>query len=214
MCREVWSAGFAVDLGGELIPAERVTKLVGRLADWRTKRTTAPPRSRALWLTRVVGAYRAIRLRVRVAVKRDELDRALANGVDPGRAPELALRAARLVRHRDRRALACCLRLVVEQADGAPWLTRVNPREIRRAEILADREALVSLIERLESAHPVHPEGAAIAERLIGDLSSPLFVPAEPGTIRRLARQAVAAMEPLCGPSCTVAGVRERAAAG
>ena len=133
---------------------------------------------------------------------------------DPGRAPELAVRAARLVRDRDRRALACCLRLVVVQAEGAPWLTRVNPRAIQRAEILADRQALVSLIERLESARPVVAEGVAIAERLMSDLHSPLFAPAEPGTIRRLARHAVAAMDPLPHPSSTAAGVGEPGLAG
>ena len=42
------------------------------------------------------------------------------------------------------------------------------------------------------------------------DLTSPLFAPAEPGTIRRLARLAVAAMEPPPGPSSLVAGVGER----
>ncbi len=94
---------FVVDLGGALIPADRVAKSEGRIAD---RRTTSLPR-------------------------------------------------------------ACCLRLVVEQADGAPWLTRVNPREIQRAEILADRQAL-----------------------------------------------AVAAMDPLPGPSSTVTGVRECVQAG
>ena len=48
----------------------------------------------------------------------------------------------------------------VVQAEGAPWLTRVNPREIQRAEILANRQALTSLIERLQSARPVVAKGS------------------------------------------------------
>jgi len=90
----------------------------------------------------------------------------------------------------------------------------VNPREIRRAEILADREALVSLIERLECARPVIAEGVAIAERLISDLHSPLFAPAEPHTIRRLAGHAVAAMDPVPHPSSIAAGAGEPGLAG
>ena len=194
-----------------MIPADRVAELEGRVADGRA---TAIPRSGSWCLARLACAYRSAGLRVRVAVKRDTLDRALASGVDPGRAPELAVRAARLVRDRDRRALACCLRLVVVQAQGAPWLTRVNPRAIQRAEILADRQALVSLIERLESARPVLAEGVAIAERLMSDLRSPLFAPAEPGTIRRLARHAVAAMDPLPDFSSTAFGADEPGPAG
>ena len=103
---------------------------------------------------------------------------------------------------------------MVVQAEGAPWLTRVNPREIQRAEILANRQALMSLIERLESARPVVAEGVAIAERLMSDLRSPLFAPTEPGTIRRLARHAVAAMDPPPRRSSTAAGVGEPGLAG
>ena len=93
-------------------------------------------------------------------------------------------------------------------------LVRVSPMEIQRAAIRADRDALVSLIARLEDPLPVLPEGAAIAERLMSDLHSPLFAPAESGTIRRLARLAIAAMEPPPGPSSVGAGMGERTAAG
>jgi len=149
----------------------------------------------AWWVAALISTGRSVGLRVRVAIKRDFLDRALAEGANPGTGPELALRAAQLVRERDRRALGCCLRLLIREAEGAPWLARVNPRQIQRGEILADRQALVLLIERLESPRPAGAEGAAIAERLFTDLHSPLFDWAEPGTIRRLARRAVAAMD-------------------
>ena len=178
-----------------MVPADTVTKLKGLAADRGTTQI-ASPRFRALAATRVVAAYRSVRLRVRVAVSRDQLDRALASGIHPDRSPELAFRAARLVQDRYRRSLARCLRLVVEQVDGAFWVARVNPRQIQQPAIRADRQALVSLIDRLENPRPVLAEGVAIAERLMTDLHSPLFAPAEPGTIRRLARHAVAAMEP------------------
>ena len=195
VCREVWSAMVVVDLGGKLIPVDRVTKLKGLFANRGTTQI-AFPWFRAFAVLLVVGAYRSVRLRLRVAVRRDELDRALAGGVHPDQSSELALRAARLVRYCDRQSLARSLRLVLGQVEGAPMLVRVSPIEIQHAAIRTDRGALVSLIERLEDPLPVLPEGAAIAERLMSDRHSPLFVPAEPGTIRRLARLAVAAMEP------------------
>ena len=188
-----------------MIPADRATKFEDLVAAWRT---TAFPWSCRSCLSGVMRAYRSTRLRVRVAVRRDELDRALAGGVDPGRSPELAFRAARLVEDRYRRSLARCLRVVLGQVEGSPALVRVSPMDIQRAAIRTDREALVSLIERLEDPLPVLPEGVAIAERLMTDLTSPLFAPAEPGTIRRLARLAVAAMEPRPGPTSSVAGAR------
>jgi hypothetical protein len=104
--------------------------------------------------------------------------------------------------------------LVLDQVEGSPMLIRVSPMEIQYAAIRTDRQALVSLIARLEDPLPVLPEGAAMAERLMSDLHSPLFAPAEPGTIRRLARLAVAAIEPPPGPSSLVAGMGERRAAG
>lgn len=186
-----------------MIPADTLTESRGSVGGVRTKTRAVSPGSS--WLAALAYARRSVGLRVRVAAKRDELDRALAAGVDPAAGPELAFRAGRLVRERDRRGLAGCLRLVIAQADGSPWLTRASSREIRRGEILADRPSLVSLIERLESPRPVVAEGVAIAERLLTNLHSPLFDWAEPGTIKRLACRAVSAMEPPEQPHLPVA---------
>jgi hypothetical protein len=176
-----------------LIPAYKASRMEDRPAG---RLNTLVPRPASYCLARLACACRSARLRLSVALQRDAIDGALAQGADPGDAPEVSLRAARLVRDRDRRALASTLRLVVRQAEGDPWLSRVNWREIQRAAILADRQELVALIERLESPRPAVPEGVAIAERLMSDLHSPLFAPAEPGTIRRLARRAVTTMDP------------------
>lgn len=137
-----------------------------------------------------------MRVRLAVVLRRDALDRALAAGTDPAASAELALRAARLVRERSRRGLARGLRLAVWEAEAAASVLRVSPRPVRRGEVLGSREALVALSDRLERAGPAAPEGVAIAERLLTDLGSPLFVWAEPGTVRRLARLAAAAMDP------------------
>jgi hypothetical protein len=56
------------------------------------------------------------------------------------------------------------------------------------------------MIERLESSEPVRPEGMAIAERLLTNAErSPLYNPAEPGTLRQRVLAATAAMGP--GPA-------------
>jgi hypothetical protein len=180
-----------------VIPADRATEVAG--AHSVSSPGMRVTRSRLVRVSRCGRLWSSVALRLRVATRRDALDRALAAGVDPSTDPELAFRAARLVRERDRRALASCLRLVVGQADGEPWLARSSPREIKRCQIVADRQSVVSLIDRLESARPAVAEGVAIAERLLTDLHSPLFAWAEPGTLRRLALNAVAAMDP---PPC------------
>ncbi|HEY6397094.1 MAG TPA: hypothetical protein VIX82_06540 [Solirubrobacteraceae bacterium] len=135
-------------------------------------------------------------MRLRVAVGRDALDQALASGADPAASAELALRAARLVRERYRRGLARCLRLAIWEAEAGVSALRVSSRPVRRGEVLSAREALLSLSELLERPRPAGSEGVAIAERLLTDLRSPLFVWAEPGTVRRLASVAAAAIDP------------------
>jgi hypothetical protein len=142
------------------------------------------------------GGLGSLWLRTRVAFRRDDLDRALAGGADPTASAELAFRAARLVRERNRRGLARCVRLVVWEAEAGVSALRVSPRPVRREEVLCCREVLLVLSERLERPGPAGPEGVAIAERLLSDLRSPLFGWAEPGTVRRLARRAAAAMDP------------------
>jgi hypothetical protein len=153
----------------------------------------------------------SLRVRLCVALRRDALDRALAGGADPAASAELAFRAALLVRERNRRGLARCLRLAIWEAEAGVSAVRVSPRPVRRGEVLSCREALVALSDRLDRAGPAAPEGVAIAERLLNDLRSPLFAWAEPGTVRRLARLAAAAMDPplsghpagVCGSSST-----------
>ncbi len=147
--------------------------------------------------TRALAArVMSLRLWIRVSVGCDALDLALSKGADPADTAELAYRAARLVRARNRRALARCIRVAIWEAEAGVAALRVSPRPVRRGEVLACREALVALSERLESSRPVGAEGVAIAERLLADLRSPLFAWAEPGTTRRLALVAAAALDP------------------
>lgn len=145
------------------------------------------------------GRSHSLLVRTRVGIQRDELTRALAEGADPGSRPELALRAAQLTGKRSRRAFARTLRRTVAEAHQ-PALTRASVVIIRRGEVLNAESEIAAMIERLESSEPVRPEGMAIAERLLTNAErSPLYNPAEPGTLRQRVLAATAAMGP--GPA-------------
>jgi hypothetical protein len=135
-------------------------------------------------------------LRLRVAIHRDSLDRELAQGADPSARPELALRAAQLTSPRSRRRLARSLSRSITEAHR-PQMTRSRVTIIRRGAVLDAEDALRVTIDRLNDSAPVSPEGMAIVERFVTNAdSSPLYNPAEPGALRRLAVLATAAMDP------------------
>lgn len=142
-------------------------------------------------------------VRIRVAAHRDALDTTLARGADRASSQELTLRAAQLEHRRHRRALARTLRSFVAEATGPRPPVRATAVIIARPQILAQREDLLALADRLDSPQPAHAAGIAIAERLVTDaMASPLYVSPEPDAITHLARQAVATMdEPAGHPS-------------
>ena len=146
-----------------------------------------------------VSRSHSLFVRARVGIQRSELTRALAEGTDPSSRPELALRAAQLTGKRRRRTLARTLRRTIAEAHQ-PAMTRAPAVIIRRGEVLNAEPAITAMIERLESSEPVGPEGMAIAERLLTNADhSPLYNPAEPGTLRQLVFAATAVMGP--GPA-------------
>jgi len=145
------------------------------------------------------GRSGSLLVRARAGIQRGELTRTLAEGTDPSGRPELALRAAQLTGKRSRRTLARTLRRTVAEAHQ-PAMTRASVVIIRRGAVLNAELAITAMIERLESSEPVRLEGMAIAERLLANADhSPLYSPAEPGTLRQLVLAATAAMGP--GPA-------------
>lgn len=135
-------------------------------------------------------------LRLRVAAHHAALDSELARGSDPAGRPELAMRAAQLQRPRHRRVLARTLRRVVDEAIGPRPPIRATAVVIARAQVLAAADDVLALADRLDGTQPAHVTGLAIAQRLITDaLESPLYVPSQPDTLSRLARQAVAKID-------------------
>jgi hypothetical protein len=135
----------------------------------------------------------ALTLPLRVIVRRDALDRQLAEGADPHTNRELGIRAAQLRKARTRRVIARRLRRTLGAA-RKPASLRWAFRPLARDQILAESDALTDLVRRLEAPGPVEPMGVALARLLVTDPVSPLSVPSEPGTIYMVVRLATAAM--------------------
>jgi len=135
-------------------------------------------------------------LRLKVAVKRDALNRELAAGAAPTRSPELALRASQLVGDHERRKVASAWRRALRDAHR-PARTRSTASLVHRRAVIEAEGAIDALIARLTGADPIAAEGMALVEQLITDgVSSPLYNTAEPGTLRRQVMVATGALDP------------------
>jgi hypothetical protein len=154
------------------------------------------PGPRAVALARSVEGLSTVLVRVRVFTARDALDSALAQGADPARRPELAVRAAQLVRPRYRRALARTFRGVVAEARRPPASVRSTATVICRHQIRAHAVDLLALARRLDNPRLAYASGIAIAQLLITDvLESPIYIACDTGRLRDLAQQAVSSMD-------------------
>ena len=120
---------------------------------------------------------RRLRTRMRVALHRSELTRALAEGADPTASDELALRAGQLTSARSRRTLARSMRRTIDDARRPP-LARSSAVIIQRGAVLDAEDAIRTMIARLGSGRPVRAEGMARAERILTNAdASPLYRP-------------------------------------
>jgi hypothetical protein len=138
--------------------------------------------------------------RIAVITRRRVLDDQLAAGVDPRSDPALGMRAAQLCRGRVRRGIARQLRRTVAAARQASS-DRVGSAPLARSEILAEADALMGLVHRIEAPRPVEPMGVALAKQLASDANSPLAVGAEPGTLHLVVRLATVALDVTPGHS-------------
>jgi hypothetical protein len=142
------------------------------------------------------GVGPAMRLRLKVAMKRDALNAELAAGAPPALSPELAERASQLTSERRRRELARTWRRTVREAHR-PGVGLHAASIIRRGAVIDAEPAIESLIARLGDGAPVAVQGMAMLERLLSDGgSSPLYNATEPGTLRRRIRVATEALDP------------------
>ena len=138
-------------------------------------------------------------LRLRVLLKRTQLDRLLAEGADPAQAAALMLRARQLQSTRQRRALANGLERAIAQAQRYSGDNVDSP--IDREGVAGTRPLLLGLAERLRSPEAVSPHGMATIRCLLTDTTSPIFssgwsqAKAAPGELERQARVALAALD-------------------
>jgi hypothetical protein len=138
----------------------------------------------------------SLRVHVRAALRRRELTRELAEGIDPGANEQLALRAAQLTSERNRKTFAQTLRRTIAEAHRLR-IGRGPVVIIRRRAVIDAEDAIRTTIERLSSSAPVRAQGMAILERILtNEGNSPLYNPSSPGALAHEITVASAAMEP------------------
>lgn len=116
-----------------------------------------------------------LQVRLRVRLHRGRLDRDIAAGCAPESSEDRAVRAGQLADSRLRRQLARSLRRVVGDAQD-PVRARVSAVvPASREAVLAWREGLLGLADRLERPGSVNPSGVARVLNLLTDPSGPLY---------------------------------------
>lgn len=122
--------------------------------------------------------------RLRVRLTRGWLDRQLARGATCDASPALALRAAQLASPPARKAIAVLLDTVLLAAEERA-ANPGSPLIVNHDEVIAAREQIVALVERLLSAAVLEPRGVALARLLVRDARSPLFSDASGHTLEQ-----------------------------
>jgi hypothetical protein len=146
-------------------------------------------------------------LKTRLLVARQRVDADLAAGVDPNATPVLRLRAEEIIRPRYRRRLALSLLRVANEASVRPKPRLSAAVPLQRAQLAESRETLAFVVEVLLFAERVDPRGVAMVRELLADGGSPLYSPAEPGSLGARLEGALHAL--LCG-AAEVPSVRPR----
>jgi hypothetical protein len=115
-----------------------------------------------------------LRLRMRVRLHRQRLDRELAGAGEIGAEPDRTLRATQLKDVATRRRLACSLRKVVAEAER-PHGFVLSAVPVCRESVGPLREGLLGLADALEHSGRVNPCGVARTLVLLTDGAGPLF---------------------------------------
>ena len=117
-------------------------------------------------------------LRLRARHRCERLDREIAAGLPTGESPDRAMRASQLTSASMRRTLAALYANVLdaaEECDADPG----SPLTVEYVSLIAARQQILELIERLRSSAELKPRGLALARLLVCDSASPIFRPAE-----------------------------------
>jgi hypothetical protein len=113
--------------------------------------------------------------RLRVHLHRGRLDRQLADGLAPEAFHDRALRATQLAGMPTRCQVARSLRRLVEHAETPAGALLGSAVPVCRRSVLAWREALLGLAERLEQPVQLDPCGVARALVLLTDGGGPFY---------------------------------------
>ena len=122
-----------------------------------------PLRTRMVWLLARLRAF--------------WLDRQLAAGVVPWHSKVHAARSLQLTSDRSRRALACSLEHLVEQADGPPVHWRSAAVLPCRPQVSEARPVILAIAARLRATAPVDARGMARLRLLLTDGAGPCYTP-------------------------------------
>ena len=145
-------------------------------------------------LDRRAGSGAPPLLGLRVLLRRDALDRALADGARRGDSPALALRARQLARRHEAEHVADRLEAILHELDRPPARALTSRAPLQRAQIVAARPFVANLAQRLRDVEHPRAAGVARARQLIVDGASPLSSPAPPGELAHLAWRAADAL--------------------
>ncbi len=122
----------------------------------------------------VVPEHGCVRTRLSAHLHASRLDRALAAGASPDLSAPLSLRAEKLIGATVRRDLASTVRRLVDDATRSfvPFSPAVP---LCRRKVLASRETLLELADRLTSGEPVEARGVAQIRLLLTAGEGPLY---------------------------------------
>jgi hypothetical protein len=136
------------------------------------------------------------RARLRTAWRAAELDEALADGEDPLKTEELALRACQLVKPAKRAELARSVEVIVKQVAAGGPSPVPGPTILRREPVARNRRGLQALARRLRDEGMHCLPGLAMADRLIRFGDSPLYMALDPLQLTHRIEEVLAAFEP------------------
>jgi hypothetical protein len=137
--------------------------------------------------------------RLRVRWKRLELDSALADGANPVRSEELALRAQQLAEPTARNRIATAIENVFRLATMGPGpgaTTAMSVAAFDGYRVAANQRALAALAEKIRANEPHAVRGLAMASVLVEDAGSPLYARIGVDRLEQAVRAAVSALDP------------------
>jgi hypothetical protein len=121
-----------------------------------------------------IARQEALLDRLSARVRSRQLDEALARGIGPETTTPLALRARRLTKLSQRRAIADGLRRAIRDACRGvpPSRARISPR---LTQVISAIDELTQLADALADPGPVSARGVAQARILLTDGTGPLY---------------------------------------